>query len=127
MRCASRRRSAPASISRTARGSSSATSSRRTFCSRMATPCWRTSASRGFRPEVPAAAERAIVHALAKDPAQRYGSVAEFVGALIARDGPDVARMPATTRSIAVLPFVNASPDADNEYLSDGITDELID
>ena len=82
---------------------------------------------RGFRPEVPAAAERAIVHALAKDPAQRYGSVAEFVGALIARDGPDVARMPATTRSIAVLPFVNASPDADNEYLSDGITDELID
>ncbi len=81
---------------------------------------------RVVRPEVPAPAERAIIHALEKDPAQRYASVAAFVNALTARDGPD-PRAPATTRSIAVLPFVNASPDADNEYLSDGITDELID
>jgi serine/threonine protein kinase/tetratricopeptide (TPR) repeat protein len=82
---------------------------------------------RGLRPEVPAATERAIVRALEKDPNQRFTSAAEFVTALTASDAPGAARMPATTRSIAVLPFVNASPDPDNEYLSDGITDELID
>ena len=82
---------------------------------------------RGFRPEVPLAMERAVVHALEKDPGQRYASAAEFVAALAAPDGPGASRTPATTRSVAVLPFVNASPDADNEYLSDGITDELID
>jgi len=82
---------------------------------------------RGFRPEVPLAMERAVVHALEKDPGQRYASAAEFVAALAAPDGPGASRTPATTRSVAVLPFVNASPDPDNEYLSDGITDELID
>ena len=82
---------------------------------------------RGLRPEVPLAVERALAHALEKDPGQRVPSVAEFVAALIAADGLGPSRTPATTRSIAVLPFVNASPETENEYLSDGITDELID
>jgi serine/threonine-protein kinase len=80
---------------------------------------------RALRPEVPAAAERALARALAKNPDERYASVAEFVAAL--QSTAQVAPSPAATRSVAVLPFVNASPDPENEYLSDGITDELID
>jgi eukaryotic-like serine/threonine-protein kinase len=80
---------------------------------------------RALRPEVPAGAEGALAKALAKDPAERFPSVAEFVAALEA-EGP-ARPSPAATRSVAVLPFVNASPDPENEYLSDGITDELID
>ena len=82
---------------------------------------------RGFRPEVPRSVERALEQALQKDPKQRFESAAEFVAALMAPDSAAIARTPASTRSIAVLPFVNASPEVENEYLSDGITDELID
>jgi len=81
---------------------------------------------RGLRPEVPPAVQRALAQALEKDPEQRFASTAEFVAALLEPDSAAALR-PVVTRSIAVLPFVNASPDAENEYLSDGITDELID
>jgi serine/threonine protein kinase/Flp pilus assembly protein TadD len=82
---------------------------------------------RSLRPDASIAFERALAKALAKDPAQRYASVAEFIAALEA-DVAQPGRAPAAaTRSVAVLPFVNASPDPENEYLSDGLTDELID
>lgn len=85
---------------------------------------------RTLRPEVPPGVESAVARALAKDPAHRFASVADFTATL-----RDVTAALATlsalasivSRSIAVLPFVNASPEAENEYLSDGITDELID
>ena len=84
--------------------------------------------ARTLRPDVPTAVDRAVQRALAKNPDERYASLAEFGEALAAsRTGSTAAvgDIPAT-RSIAVLPFVNASPDPDNEYFSDGMTDELI-
>ena len=79
-----------------------------------------------LRPDAPAGFERVLEKALAKDPSQRFDRVVEFCDALdLARSEPS-RPFALTTRTIAVLPFVNASPDPDNEYLSDGITDELI-
>ena len=84
---------------------------------------------RALRPEAPAHIERALARALAKDPGERFATVAEFVAAL-QREQPGGGGAgtigSVIGRSIAVLPFVNASPDRENEYLSDGITDELI-
>jgi eukaryotic-like serine/threonine-protein kinase len=43
------------------------------------------------------------------------------------RGGPELkAAAPPAARSMAVLPFVNSSANADDEYLADGMTDELI-
>ena len=83
---------------------------------------------RVLRPDAPQTVEDALTRALAKDPAHRFGSVVEFLAALEGAPGFAEHRPAASvaTRCIAVLPFVNASPEPENEYLSDGITDELI-
>ena len=83
---------------------------------------------RVLRPELPARVEQALARALAKEPRARYPSSVELIAAMQA-DGPDPDRgihASAIGRSIAVLPLINASPDPENDYLSDGITDELI-
>ena len=82
--------------------------------------------SRASRPELPIALDRVLAKALAKSPTERYASVGEFLAALDASTLPRLSTARAAPRTIAVLPFINASPEAENEYLSDGITDELI-
>jgi len=77
-------------------------------------------------PTVPSRIERAIMRALRKDPADRFPTVTDFIAALHSEANDTPATAPAIGRLIAVLPFVNASPEPDTEYLSDGITDELI-
>ena len=80
---------------------------------------------RSVRPTVPDGLERAVLKALAKAPADRFATAAQFADALRAWTSPvqdDVAE-----ESIAVLPFANLSMDPDTEYFSDGITEEIID
>ena len=81
---------------------------------------------RSHRPDAPAAVAHALQRALAKAPPDRFPTVAEFTAALEDTRSGAVPSLVGRTRSIAVLPFVNASADPENEYLSDGISDELI-
>jgi serine/threonine-protein kinase len=82
---------------------------------------------RGLRPEVPAAIEHAVLRALAKEPAARFATMAEFADALVTPlSGLPVQPPGSGGRAIAVLPFVNASGDSENEFIADGMTDEAI-
>ena len=64
----------------------------------------------------------AIAKALGKAPAGRFDSAKAFSEALFATE----VEAAEEKKSIVVLPFENLSPDPDNEYFSDGLTDELI-
>lgn len=87
---------------------------------------------RTVRPMVPESLEQLIFRALAKVPADRFATASELATAL-AKDG--IAKIERVTpvpiaapsaATLAVLPFVNLSPDPDNEYFSDGLTEELM-
>jgi eukaryotic-like serine/threonine-protein kinase len=86
---------------------------------------------KSVRPAVPVAVELALLQALAKAPADRFTTVHEFADALgdSLVSGPEatvVLRPTPPTQSIAVLSFLNMSGDPDDEYLGDGIAEELI-
>ncbi|HEX3233438.1 MAG TPA: protein kinase [Gemmatimonadales bacterium] len=89
---------------------------------------------RSIQPEVPEAVEAAIARALARKPADRFATAAGFSSALAdvagGRSGGGITLVPGpqTTAeaSVAVLPFLSLSSDPENEYFSDGMTDEII-
>ncbi len=78
---------------------------------------------RSVRPTVPDAVERIVFQALAKAPADRFATAAQFAEAL--RTPPDPL-VDVEVESIAVLPFANLSADPEADYFSDGITEEII-
>jgi len=76
---------------------------------------------RRLRPAVPPAVEQALLTALARVPADRFGSAGAFAAALTAPGTGE--RRPA---SVAVLPFLNLSADPENEFFADGVTEDVI-
>jgi serine/threonine protein kinase/Flp pilus assembly protein TadD len=75
---------------------------------------------RAVRDGIPESVERALVKALAKVPADRFATVREFVQAL------EAPAPLAEEHSLAVLPFANLSHDPEDDYFSDGMTEEII-
>ena len=72
--------------------------------------------------EAPAALERIVSRCLAKQPHARFQAMAEVTAAL----EQVMVTSADQQRSIAVLPFANMSRDADDEFFSDGLAEELI-
>jgi serine/threonine protein kinase len=81
------------------------------------------------RAEVPRDLDRIVIKMLAKNPRQRYQSMVELLADLAGHqyNPQTLARKAgADKKSIAVLPFQDISPGKQNEYLADGLTEELI-
>ncbi len=76
-----------------------------------------------FRTDIPTHIASVVSKALQKDPAQRYQSAIELTNDL--KNTP-VIQLQKQEESIVVLPFENLSPDPDQEYFSDGLTEEVI-
>ena len=82
---------------------------------------------------VPESVEKAVTKAMATESSGRYSTAAQFAQALASGSlitPTDTASLPQTTvsaaKSVAVLPFTNMSADAENEYFTDGMAEEII-
>ncbi|MEX2272680.1 MAG: protein kinase, partial [Vicinamibacterales bacterium] len=97
-----------------------------------------------LRPELPRELGRIVRRCLVKDPARRYQTAldvrneleelkqaldsGELTAAGAAGDQRPATGTPASVpaKSVAVLPLANLSPDPENEYFADGMTEEII-
>jgi len=78
---------------------------------------------------IPPDLERIVMRCLRKEPGRRYQQSVELKLAL--EDAADPARSGTVSAvkaqpSLIVLPFSNLSPDRDNDYFADGLTEEIL-
>jgi len=86
-----------------------------------------------YKSDVPPELQRIVSKCLAKNAEERYQSAADIAAdfrsvARLLSSGKDESsgQVTASRPSIAVLPFTNMSADPENEYFSDGLTEELL-
>jgi serine/threonine protein kinase/Flp pilus assembly protein TadD len=76
-----------------------------------------------LRSDVPSHIEQVVDKALAKKVSERYQKIGELISDL--KESPPIA-FPKDEKSIVVLPFDDLSPDPEQGYFCDGITEEII-
>lgn len=79
-----------------------------------------------LRSDVPVEVDRVVLRALQKKRPSRWKNAEEIAASLKGHSAPPLATSRNYGASLAVLPFVNLSPEPDSEYFSDGLTEELI-
>ena len=77
---------------------------------------------RALAQDVPSSIDEAVAKALAREAKDRFATAEELVARLTR--GP--AAPESAAKGLVVLPFGNLSPDPDNEFFADGLTDEVI-
>jgi serine/threonine protein kinase/tetratricopeptide (TPR) repeat protein len=95
---------------------------------------------RELNPQIPEELSRLILRCMEKEKGRRYQRVDEILSALVAMESgapasdviaakvPDTEKTPGAgwKKSIAVLPFSNLSPEKEQEYFCDGLSEEII-
>ncbi|MFQ5927922.1 MAG: protein kinase, partial [Terriglobia bacterium] len=82
-----------------------------------------------LNPDLSSRLEEITLRCLEKDPEHRYQSARDLLADFRRLSAPPAPAAPATLAakpSVAVLPFQNLSADPENEYFSDGMTEEII-
>jgi len=81
-----------------------------------------------YAADCPPALEMIVSKMMAKEREERYSSVKSILDELVrvSEEWSSIVREEPERKSLAVLPFLNLSTSPDNEYFSDGITEEII-